>query len=512
MPNDENLPSATDEAQASSIATTSSGIRRNTGCLFADQCLLKNNPEAEVRTCRECCNSYHVLCAARLAASDDPSGNNCGKHNQIHRESLPGQGPVCQNSVLNMFKNSAATSTGRDSNRQNIRGYRRQTSTLQSYGYRIRRMMTFFKSHPEHHGALTEAQDDLIVPLPPSAIEAFFGHLAENDTLARPRRKRMRPVTVDVHGGSGSGSMDSEDGDGAEDSDEAHADPLPRGGGCVPIGRAAVAAGPSVSGVCRYVPTSSNKPTVSLSTMKGYKSALKALYEDRQVPFNQPVEGGRLSVDEMLSQQMDAYSRVATEKESRGVMPLQEGKMALSMQEYKILCQTLRDWSNSRSRTESCSNWIFGWSCTVILWNLVSRSEALDRIRLAHVDWENDCMKILLLQTKHHQAGRHVDISEASGRVKHVFASPLTPEVCPILVLGLYTFCTRVGGRHTEASSKLFVGSEQRQRYSNLLTRCIATAKEQNPAVGKLDKACTHSFREGGISLLLSILDGPGKA
>eukprot|EP00960_Hanusia_phi_P013615 399147-Hanusia_phi.AAC.1 len=100
--------------------------------------------------------------------------------------------------------------------------------------------------------------------------------------------------------------------------------------------------------------------------MKGYKSALKALYEAPQVPFNQPAGSGGLSVDEMLNQQMDAYSRVVTDKKSRGVMPLHEGKMAVSMPEYQILCETLRNRGNSRCRgfTESCSNWIFGWSCT----------------------------------------------------------------------------------------------------------------------------------------------------
>jgi len=206
---------------------------------------------------------WDVLCAARLAASDDPSGNNCGKYNQTHPESHPVPLPVRRSNVLNMFesnvlntfKSSAAASTGGDSNRQafhNVGGLRRRTSPL-SHVYRIRRVITFFKSHPEYHGALTEAQDDLMMPLPFSAVEVFFGHFAEDHTVARPRMKRMRAITIDdgEAGGGGGGGVDSEDGDGAIDSDEEQPDHSPPEGGDV---REAVAAGQSSSDVCRCLP------------------------------------------------------------------------------------------------------------------------------------------------------------------------------------------------------------------------------------------------------------------
>jgi len=139
------------------------------------------------------------------------------------------------------------------------------------------------------------------------------------------------------------------------------------------------------------------------------------------------------------------------------------------------------------------------------MWNLVCRSESLDILHLEHFDWENDCMKVVLLKTKKDQCGIGTDMR--STRIKHVFASPYTPEMCPILILGLYIFATR-HGQLSFSGTKLFPGSDQKQRFCTLLQRGIRQAADQYH--GNLEEAGSHSLRKGGISHLLAFLEGPG--
>eukprot|EP00960_Hanusia_phi_P066035 766292-Hanusia_phi.AAC.2 len=117
--------------------------------------------------------------------------------------------------------------------------------------------------------------------------------------------------------------------------------------------------------------------------------------------------------------------------------------------------------------------------------------------------------KIFLLQTKTDQAGQDLDIRQSSVQTRVCLALDPRglPHTYPWSVHILYT-----SGRREKKGEQQTVRGGGAAAALRHLTRCIAAAKEQNPVVGKLGNyACTHSFRKCGISLLLSILDGPGK-
>ena len=114
-------------------------------------------------------------------------------------------------------------------------------------------------------------------------------------------------------------------------------------------------------------------------------------------------------------------------------------------------------------------------------------------------------MKVVLLRTKTDQAGIGTDLK--STRIKHLFAAPHNPEICPVLTLALYTFATR-GVFLAREGNKLLMGRDQKQRYAQLMQRMASQAA--NDQHGNLDNAGTHSLRKGGITHLLGMMDGPG--
>uniref|UniRef100_A0A7S0E9E4 Uncharacterized protein n=1 Tax=Hanusia phi TaxID=3032 RepID=A0A7S0E9E4_9CRYP len=233
----------------------------NEACIFGYACLLKDNAEAVLKKCTvgKCRNAFHILCASTIALSGSP--NSCGKHRRCRKgetgrsvlDILPDPGADTGHPVLPVA-DSIQTNVGthantRDGNRQafhTLGSMDRCTNTQKTYAYRICRIVDFFKTQPEYP-VLTSAQDNLILPLPFEGIEALFGHLARSGSIARPRKRKVGQ-------------------EGAVEEAEEEADP---------------------SEVAMLFPEGSDVPTVSLSTLQGYKSALKFLYDLRGVPFNE---------------------------------------------------------------------------------------------------------------------------------------------------------------------------------------------------------------------------------
>eukprot|EP00960_Hanusia_phi_P059342 764143-Hanusia_phi.AAC.2 len=84
-------------------------------------------------------------------------------------------------------------------------------------------------------------------------------------------------------------------------------------------------------------------------------------------------------------------------------------------------------------------------------------------------------------------------------------------------MLGLYILCTR-DCRYADSSSKLFPGSDQRQRFATDLRRAVVFAAEKeandsvNHAAMNVEQTGTHSIRKGSVRDLLGLVDGPGTA
>eukprot|EP00960_Hanusia_phi_P000133 3684-Hanusia_phi.AAC.5 len=84
------------------------------------------------------------------------------------------------------------------------------------------------------------------------------------------------------------------------------------------------------------------RPTLSLSTIQGYKSALKAYYSDQDLAFSarglKDSQGG-LTLNERLNTVIEGYARVVTEKKAAGIMRMKEGRNSLTVQGYMDICK-----------------------------------------------------------------------------------------------------------------------------------------------------------------------------
>jgi hypothetical protein len=87
----------------------------------------------------------------------------------------------------------------------------------------------------------------------------------------------------------------------------------------------------------------------------------------------------------------------------------------------------------------------------------MGRSDNIDDCLLSNINWENDALTIKFGSTKSDQAG------ETTSEVKRIFANPFKPEICVILKLAVYIFCTRRS--ESSASMRLFEGTDQNKRY-----------------------------------------------
>jgi len=384
--------------------------------------------------------------------------------------------------------------------------------TRAGYESKIKTIIMYFRTR-EQFQHLVHQSGELALPLPISAVESLFGFLATNTALPRRGRKKRRIDTASSVRNPNR-RIGREDSDDDDNNDEYDNGGLDNGGEGDHDGVAAA-----------------NRATISHSCMGGYKSALKSYYTERGKAFEDPdIPAGNMSLDQFCNDFVNSYEKTVADKQERGIMPINEGKSAIPFAGYSRLNKAFIDFkpppttgdtratSHTRSgdsgtalrrapRTSavSWSTGLFGFANSTLQWNLLCRSETLDRVHLPHFDWANDSLKVTIIRTKKDLAGA------SQSKEKHVFANPLNPQLCPILALGLYVL-TKDRNRRQNASGKFFEGAEQKHRYANNLRNIIATFPD---SVIEIHYGCdrsdlgTHSHRKGGITFLLAIIDGP---
>ena len=141
-----------------------------------------------------------------------------------------------------------------------------------------------------------------------------------------------------------------------------------------------------------------------------------------------------------------------------------------------------------------------GWLFHLLSWNLIARSKTVDNINASQISWSGDHMVIDILASKKDQAG------EKTAGPRGVFANPLDPSICAILAFAVFFF----SWPHWEGG-KLFEGSEQNSRFSDMLRIMLATLTMLELALlGDFVKDIgTHSERKGAASFVLGLLNGP---
>jgi hypothetical protein len=92
-----------------------------------------------------------------------------------------------------------------------------------------------------------------------------------------------------------------------------------------------------------------------------------------------------------------------------------------------------------------------------------------------------------------------------------LYSNPLTPLVCPLVALGMYMTCCFNSPQGLD--DRLFPGTTQDARFSNLLTRVLREHEDEVKQMGfAVRDIGTHSVRKGAVSYLASLPGGPPAA
>jgi hypothetical protein len=241
------------------------------------------------------------------------------------------------------------------------------------------------------------------------------------------------------------------------------------------------------------------------SSLRGYSSVISLIYN--QCKASKP-EGWEFGVKETFAalEKRDGVEKAAGRQKTK------EGKDHVPWALYVALGEaSLR---NDGRRTS-----LVAFHCFMTLqWNLIARANNVACILLDHLSVEDDALIVHFGQMKTDQR------ATKSAFLRHVYANPLCPAVCPVLVLGLHLLSLD----YTDSSpaSKLFPGvdaagvTNQDHRMGDALQVVLRTDHVKKVAdelgieytSGADPTYGTHSFRKGGMTFVSSgSIDAPGK-
>ena len=221
--------------------------------------------------------------------------------------------------------------------------------------------------------------------------------------------------------------------------------------------------------------------------VSGYKSAIKDYYSNMEVDFTEDIL-------KMFKQFFEGYVRRVAQLKQDGIMPIIEGKQAMSFKGYKFLALKAAGQSTDYSLA------IFSHLYLLLCWNLIARCVSVGSLMYNHISWENDSMVIVFPSHKGDKEGRN-------ALPKHVYANIAEPSICPILSFAVYIF-TR--GYEREGSKMTIFAGDAESRFSKWLANICSKNKELLLTQGiDISSIGTHSFRKGIASFLSGTPGGP---
>ena len=160
----------------------------------------------------------------------------------------------------------------------------------------------------------------------------------------------------------------------------------------------------------------------SVSEISNVISSIKYHHEVKGVPMVD-------EVNRFFKQYTKGYKRKVAEARENGEMPLMEGKLPLTFQGYRLLCE------RSLDDADDVSVVLYGHLYTILCWNLIARSTSVAHLRYDHITWKDDAMYIHLPRHKGDQEG-------SQSYPKAIYANPKNPEMCPVLALAIHFLCS----------------------------------------------------------------------
>lgn len=181
--------------------------------------------------------------------------------------------------------------------------------------------------------------------------------------------------------------------------------------------------------------------------------------------------------------------RYATAKQDGEVNEQSADMMPVGV--YRFLCDKAVAEGNS-----------FLWTWLVTQWSLMCRSINVNGLLMEHIGVSGDAFTMRFPKTKCGQGGEQ-------EHVKHVYANPLNPAVCPFLTFGVH--CMRTADRHL-GNTLLFQGKDQATRFNKQLLVFIKKFSNELESLGLTDagaRISTHSIRKGVGTFVASSPCGP---
>ncbi|KAH9181526.1 hypothetical protein AeNC1_016498, partial [Aphanomyces euteiches] len=234
-------------------------------------------------------------------------------------------------------------------------------------------------------------------------------------------------------------------------------------------------------------------PTLSFSCLEGYRSALIDVYRSQTMELDKVLNAELKSV-------LEGYEKTINTLKQRGLMNISEGKRHLKSNGYDLIATKLME-QVPEGKGQSWSTVVFGWTYFVLQWNLMSRSDSIDKIMLQHIEWAEDALII-------EEQGYKGDQTGADKFGKHLYANPYEPIKCPILALAvlIFSFPERVDGRH-----QLFVGTDNKVRFGRSIRKILLGLNDDELQLLGCDRTdiATHSIRKGSSTYALGQINGP---
>ena len=372
-------------------------------------------------------------------------------------------------------------------------GRRIVEGTKDNYRGKINTMKLYMMDKGLFH-LIDQQTNNIIVPLPDDIIQDMFGWISTNTDLPLQSR-RKKPVKNKKNAGAskegeGEQKQSFQDSDTDEDNDNEN------DGDC------------SNENVQQEGPAdlfAQGDITIAVSTMQGYKSALKWMYSEAHVLFTR-------EMDDWLDRFILGYRKIVAEKKLKGIMSIAEGKQPISFSGFCYLCYVLMTLVPKKNNYPWKVS-VFGWSFETMAWNIIGRCSNVHALMLQHFDWREDALLVTVPKHKGDQTGNSL------SQQKHVYANPLQPQICPILALAVLIICRhRMTGAQGQAKQKQRLYTEDsKQRFGTILGTLLndyeLIPEDVNLGAARRSDLGTHSYRKGaatylcGLSICLSAVN-----
>lgn len=221
--------------------------------------------------------------------------------------------------------------------------------------------------------------------------------------------------------------------------------------------------------ICEFISKSSLKDgkLLSYSTPESNHSAILDLYRASKIRcpgnFNQ----------EWLEYSKGYRNKVA-ENISLGMQPT-AGSDKLTIEQYRTL---------SMLAVKSSTFYAHGF--LILAWNLMSRAGSTGNIKFQHIRWDNDHLIVVIPKHKGDRSGKKLPTEKA------VYANPIHPEICPLLVLGIILLSRQSNGK----VESILLGAKSEENINNWLKKTLSPDDSDTINRNHLTSHCTRKGKK----------------